>query len=71
MSFTCPRCGAVSHNPNDARERYCGRCHVFVDDETPPGKRHAGKPSYHQYARATPLRPVTMPPIGFGKKDKR
>jgi hypothetical protein len=30
--FTCPRCGAVSHNPNDARERYCGRCHVFVDD---------------------------------------
>jgi hypothetical protein len=31
-SFTCPRCDAVSHNPNDARERYCGRCHVFVDD---------------------------------------
>lgn len=30
--FTCPFCGAVSYNPNDARERYCGRCHVFVDD---------------------------------------
>jgi len=30
--FTCPLCGAVSHNPNDARHRYCGRCHVFVDD---------------------------------------
>jgi hypothetical protein len=31
-SFTCPFCGALSHNPNDARERYCGRCHRFVDD---------------------------------------
>jgi hypothetical protein len=31
-TFTCPICGAVSHNPNDARERYCGRCHRFVDD---------------------------------------
>lgn len=31
-SFICPRCGAVSYNPNDLRERYCGRCHVFVDD---------------------------------------
>jgi len=32
-SFTCPFCGAVSHNPRDAEERYCARCHVFVDDE--------------------------------------
>lgn len=31
-SFTCPRCGAVSYNPNDAANRYCGRCHVFVED---------------------------------------
>jgi hypothetical protein len=31
--FTCPICGAVSHNRNDAVHRYCGRCHVFVDDE--------------------------------------
>jgi hypothetical protein len=30
--FTCPFCGTVSHNPNDVRERYCGRCHVFVID---------------------------------------
>jgi ribosomal protein S27AE len=28
-SFTCPRCSIVSHNPNDACERYCGRCHLF------------------------------------------
>ena len=32
MPFTCPRCGATSHNPNDEREHYCGRCHAFVDD---------------------------------------
>lgn len=32
--FTCPSCGAVSHNPNDAAQRYCGRCHFFVDDAT-------------------------------------
>lgn len=31
-SFQCPLCGFVSHNPNDARERYCIRCHEFVDD---------------------------------------
>jgi len=32
-SFVCPHCGAESHNLNDIVERYCGRCHVFVDDE--------------------------------------
>lgn len=31
-AFTCPCCGAVSHNSNDVRERYCSRCHRFVDD---------------------------------------
>lgn len=30
-TFTCPKCGAVSHNPNDARERYCGACHEFFN----------------------------------------
>jgi hypothetical protein len=29
-SFTCPRCGAISWNPNDAREGYCGRCHDWT-----------------------------------------
>ena len=33
--FVCPFCGIVSHNPNDARERYCARCKRFVDDEVP------------------------------------
>jgi hypothetical protein len=31
-SFICPHCGTESFNPNDIRERYCGRCHVFADD---------------------------------------
>lgn len=31
-SITCPRCGATSYNLNDVRERYCARCHVFIDD---------------------------------------
>jgi len=36
MAFTCPRCGAVSHNPTDQAEGYCGRCHDWtapVDSE--------------------------------------
>jgi hypothetical protein len=31
--FTCPFCGAISHNPSDVDQRYCARCHVFVDDQ--------------------------------------
>jgi hypothetical protein len=31
--FVCPFCGATSHNIGDALNRYCARCHVFVDDE--------------------------------------
>jgi hypothetical protein len=33
--FVCPRCCAVSHNPNDVAHRYCGRCKRFVDDPRP------------------------------------
>lgn len=28
-AYRCPRCLAVSFNPTDRRERYCGRCHAF------------------------------------------
>jgi len=35
--FRCPRCGAVSHNPNDKREGYCGRCHDWT---APPESPH-------------------------------
>jgi hypothetical protein len=31
-SITCPFCGLTSYNPNDVKQRYCGRCHVFLDD---------------------------------------
>jgi hypothetical protein len=34
-SITCPRCGWTSHNPHDVAERYCGHCHVFLDDAVP------------------------------------
>lgn len=30
--YTCPRCGSVSHNPDDLANRYCGRCHLFMAD---------------------------------------
>lgn len=30
--FRCPKCGKVSFNLNDVRQRYCGRCHLFVED---------------------------------------
>ena len=29
-SFECPRCGAVSHHPDDIREGYCGACHDWT-----------------------------------------
>ena len=32
MSYTCPNCGKVSHNPNDETHRYCGACHRFEGD---------------------------------------
>jgi hypothetical protein len=31
-TFRCSRCGRVSHNPNDAEQKYCGACHAFVED---------------------------------------
>jgi hypothetical protein len=33
--FVCPLCSTISVNPNDVQERYCGRCHRFVDDPPP------------------------------------
>lgn len=32
-SFTCPRCGRTSYNPNDVDEGYCGSCHDWTRDE--------------------------------------
>lgn len=33
MSYTCPKCGATSHNPNDERERFCARCGKYTPDD--------------------------------------
>lgn len=33
VPFLCPKCGAVSDNPNDKREGYCARCHAFAGEE--------------------------------------
>jgi hypothetical protein len=30
-SYTCPRCGRTSYNPQDALQGYCGHCHTFED----------------------------------------
>lgn len=29
-AFRCPRCGSVSHSPDDMREGYCGRCRTWT-----------------------------------------
>ena len=34
--FTCPHCGTPSASPDDAANRYCARCHRFVDDPVLP-----------------------------------
>jgi hypothetical protein len=28
-TYVCPRCGRVSHHPQDAANKYCGACHQF------------------------------------------
>ncbi len=28
-SITCPKCGKISYNENDIKNRYCGQCHKF------------------------------------------
>lgn len=30
--FTCPVCGALSHNPKDKQHGYCARCHEFTGE---------------------------------------
>ncbi len=32
-AIMCLKCGAVSHNANDVKQRYCGSCHEFLDVE--------------------------------------
>lgn len=32
VTFTCPKCGIVSHNLKDADQRYCGACNLFFGE---------------------------------------
>jgi ribosomal protein S27AE len=61
-SFTCPRCGATSYNPNDAAEGYCGRCHAWTGSRFAPP---AGRPGGRREGRAAggkipDVTPVTL-----------
>lgn len=29
-SIVCLKCGMVSWNPNDVKNKYCGNCHEFI-----------------------------------------
>jgi hypothetical protein len=40
MPYTCPRCGMISHNPNDEREGYCGNCHDWTRDDEDHAEDH-------------------------------
>lgn len=53
-SFTCPRCGRTSYNPNDIAHRYCGHCHVFVADP----ERVRLVPGYWMHETSGVLRPA-------------
>lgn len=54
--FTCPFCNLTSYNPHDARERYCGHCHVFVDGviEASPAVRRTVAEFARELAAKTP-----------------
>ncbi|HJQ59437.1 MAG TPA: hypothetical protein VJ890_21195 [Vineibacter sp.] len=70
-SFTCPRCGAVSHNPGDIANRYCGRCHAFVDDpRRPPAESVicalAKSATFAERRRWLMADPMTMTPFERG-----
>jgi hypothetical protein len=30
-AFTCPKCKRTSYNRMDVAQRYCGSCHVYID----------------------------------------
>ena len=60
MAFTCPRCGAVSHNPNDERERYCGRCHQWADDAPAPPDEWTEEKVEEIYNRTKPMFDLMM-----------
>jgi hypothetical protein len=39
QAIRCETCGHVSFNPNDIREKYCGFCHAYHDEDDRPGRQ--------------------------------
>lgn len=37
VAITHTKCGLTSHNPNDIENRYCGNCHLFLEDRHDQG----------------------------------
>jgi uncharacterized membrane protein YgcG len=64
--FTCPRCDAVSFNPNDIRELYCGRCHLFFAHDFVRNR----PPSYGAFAER-PHPPAKRHEAGFATAKPR
>jgi hypothetical protein len=54
LHLTCPICGRTSYNPNDLAERYCGACHLCLDDVVviAPGVYDDGHGGMHINVRA-------------------
>ena len=65
MTARCIRCEIEIEEPP-----LCLDCAMVVVARLrdTPGRRHGSTPTYHQYVRAVPLRPVSVPPIAFGKE---
>ena len=51
-SYTCPKCGRTSYNPNDVANKYCGYCHEFEEDEMSDEPRPAIYDPEHYLADA-------------------
>jgi len=61
-SIKCLACGLTSYHPEDVRNRYCGKCHVFHEDRfkgvtttKPPPNAHLFRPMTGEAAGIEPL----------------
>jgi ribosomal protein S27AE len=48
LSITCPVCGMTSHNENDVREGYCGKCHGWTSGPLRMACPACGQPVIHR-----------------------
>jgi hypothetical protein len=57
LSFECPACGIISHNPNDVAAGYCGQCHWYTGDPRYAWQRPE---LFTDHGQPAPLRPQWM-----------